>query len=927
MKNLLLIFFISIFIKSVGQNVGGYYTTSFPALATYSPLTIGGAGVTSIHGVGINDFASITAIALPTTPAFAFQYACVATSSIIVSPNGWLSFNTALAPNNLQDRVNSLDNANGLVTPNLIAPLWDDLRVNAATSAVQYSVAGTSPNRILKIEWLNMKWQQSAIGAVMSFQAWLYETTNVIEFRYRRDATVITGTSSIDGASIGLMGATTGDFISINDAGSLVSSTTATNNIGLKPANNAVYRFTPNGCSATIVAGIAKVTPSLNCTPYTSTLSLTGNSGGCNMNYLWYSCDAVGGSSVAIGSASSVTTKTVNIIAGAAQYFKCQLICGATTSLTSIISASVGAGGMGVGSFSVATTSQNFLGLTTCGNDDDLFTTATTGSITNACAPTANYAGKDVVYIFTPTVTTAFTATLSQPPAASGGANLTMALYNGCPTSTGVCVANNVITLNSSTTTNSLSVGTCTNLIFANKTYYLVIDANNAANGGCNTYSLNLGLNAMPVIAPAASCALGYTAASTPSNIVVFTGTQLLPTMAAAGDNKLSNYISFFAFCFEGTAYNGGYVSDNSSFIFATLPCLPNISSGTEAAPGVATGYSISANAPVFGTDLPRNAILAPWQDLNPVSSNTNAAARIQYTVIGTAPTRTAIISWEKMQLKNCEGVATSTATSQIKLFEKDSKIEIHIENKKTCATWNAGKAVLGLHNFNGSQFVSANSSSVALNGSASFTLANSAYRFSSTCPSNTLCVQILPIGFKDFYGDKIDNTNTLFWSTAMEQNMLYFAIERSYDGINFEQIATVNATNMPSNYEYKDYDVKAGLVAYYRLKSVEENNVYGYTKIVSIGEGNSETLSTWPIYPNPTNSEINIRLNSKKNGFANFIVYDILGNTVINETQNIEVGVNVHAVNVSALKRGVYYIEIQNNLNEVISKQKLVVN
>ncbi len=921
MKNILLIFFISIFAKSVGQNVGGYYTfANITPTVAYAPIT---TATVLVHPANSLDLIT-AAIAMP----IVFKYGCVTQPSLVISSNGWISFNTALSSTSSgPNKNNDLDNVtNNFTTPNIIAPLWDALRTQTLTGTgiVRYNTAGVSPNRIMTIEWLNMQWGNTGLTATsrISFQLRLYETTDVIEFKYRQD-NVGTQSDPIPSAnaSIGLMGGITGDFISIDNTPS-ASTSVETSTLNNRPVNNALYRFTPITCSGIPVSGSAKATPSVSCSDFTTTLSLTGNTGGCGINYQWSHCNTIAGTYTLIGTPVSTSNQTFAIVNGTPKFFKCDVICTTNTVTTAAISASVGPGGMGAGSFSVTAFPATYSGSTTCGQGNDLYTTATTGSITNACSG-INYIGSDVVYIFTPTVTSAFTATLTQPPA---GENLSLSLYNGCPTSTGVCVTTNTILLNSIVgPVNTNTIGTCTNMVEANKTYYLIIDAQSTANG-CNTYSLNLGLTSAPTTTANTACNLGYTATTIASATVAFTGVNLRPSMAATGDNSLSSYISFFPFCFDGNYYNGGYVSDNSSFIFATLPCLPNIRATNSASAGAVTGFSITSKAPVFGTDVPRNAILAPWHDLSPISS-TVATTVIQYTVIGATPTRTAIISWEDVPMVSCVASASRGAT-QIKLFENSSKIEIHIRNKKTCVAQNAGKAILGLHNYNGTIFVPANSASLtAMEGTSTFTLANTAYQFLSTCSSNISCVTILPIGFKDFYGDKIDNINTLFWSTAMEQNMLYFTIERSYDGINFEQIAAVNANNTPSNYEYKDYDVKAGLVAYYRLKSVEENNVYSYTKIVSIGEGNSETLSTWPIYPNPTNSEINIRLNSKKNGFANFIVYDILGNTVINETQNIEVGVNVHAVNVSALKRGVYYIEMQNNLNEVISKQKLVVN
>lgn len=200
------------------QNVSANYTFSNPANSTFTAIT-----GTTVHASGVDDALSAS-IALP----FSFQYGCVNQSNIKISSNGWMTFNTGLSTSYA---TNDLDNAsNGIVNPLIIAPLWDDNQV-WTTGAISYTTTGTAPNRIFIAQWLNMEWDYFAGGAVMSFQVWLYETTNVIEFRYRRDGTAV----SAGGASIGLMGATTGDFISINTTPA-ASTVTETSNITTKPA-------------------------------------------------------------------------------------------------------------------------------------------------------------------------------------------------------------------------------------------------------------------------------------------------------------------------------------------------------------------------------------------------------------------------------------------------------------------------------------------------------------------------------------------------------------------------------------------------------------------------------------------------------------------------------------------------------------------
>lgn len=235
---------------------------------TYNYLT----GATNALVSNTADEELSSAITLP----FTFYYNCQPYTQIKVSSNGWLTFDMSVTSSYF---TNNLDNTGNLI----VAPLWDDL---ACTQNVVYTTTGTAPNRIFKIEWRDMEWNYSASGAVISFQVWLYETTNRIEFWYRRESTGVNSGS----ASIGLNGSGTPlPFLSLNGTGGspTASSTTETDNLNTKPANGQIYRWDPNVCSGTPNGFVLNATPQIRCSNFTTTLSLTGNANGCGITYDW----------------------------------------------------------------------------------------------------------------------------------------------------------------------------------------------------------------------------------------------------------------------------------------------------------------------------------------------------------------------------------------------------------------------------------------------------------------------------------------------------------------------------------------------------------------------------------------------------------------------------------------------------------------
>lgn len=96
--------------------------------------------------------------------------------------------------------------------------------------------------------------------------------------------------------------------------------------------------------------------------------------------------------------------------------------------------------------------------------------------------------------------------------------------------------------------------------------------------------------------------------------------------------------------------------------------------------------------------------------------------------------------------------------------------------------------------------------------------------------PSFDVCYTIacpLPIELVSFTGENIEKYNLINWTCATETNNNYFRLERSIDGINWEQISILNGagnSNISTKYSYKDFSFKGESYNYYRLTQVDFN-------------------------------------------------------------------------------------------------------
>jgi hypothetical protein len=222
MRSLYLLFFI-LFSESITAITYNFTATSGTYAANSSP--------TVIHAANTDD-----ALSSAINIGFTFTYDCMDYTSLKVSSNGWLTFNTSETSS---DFNNNLGSASFL---NMLSPLWDNLKTGPFGN-VNYKLTGTSPNQVFTVEWKQMKWQNDASFACISFQVKLYETSNQIDFIYFRESGTLTTTS----ASIGIKGTAATDFYSLNATSAAPTATYGieTNTLAAKPATNQIYRWTP----------------------------------------------------------------------------------------------------------------------------------------------------------------------------------------------------------------------------------------------------------------------------------------------------------------------------------------------------------------------------------------------------------------------------------------------------------------------------------------------------------------------------------------------------------------------------------------------------------------------------------------------------------------------------------------------------------
>lgn len=169
-----------------------------------------------------------------------------------------------------------------------------------------------------------------------------------------------------------------------------------------------------------------------------------------------------------------------------------------------------------------------------------------------------------------------------------------------------------------------------------------------------------------------------------------------------------------------------------------------------------------------------------------------------------------------------------------------------------------------------------------------------------------------LPVTLTRFFGARQENRVRLNWTTAMEKNNKGFAIERSFDGSNFQYIGFVQSHSMNSNqmlqYAYSDDQVPSSKL-FYRLKQIDIDGKYAYSSIIEMKA--LEELLSVRIYPNPFINSLTIENPIEKE--VEVSVYDIQGKIVL--TQRVDAGIKVEVALKNDWLAGVYFIQVNDML------------
>ncbi len=202
-------------------------------------------------------------------------------------------------------------------------------------------------------------------------------------------------------------------------------------------------------------------------------------------------------------------------------------------------------------------------------------------------------------------------------------------------------------------------------------------------------------------------------------------------------------------------------------------------------------------------------------------------------------------------------------------------------------------------------------------NGSNSYASLDG-FSLSSASPCGPVVLPIELIKFTVSY-NQASKKAELTWLTAMEENLEYYSVENSTNGLEFVELSKVYP-NSTKSFETKTYFVEdekplLDQINYYRIVAVDKDGQKSISQIQSLKIDDDD--ANLIISPNPTKDYLKLSFYSEINKYWNINVINSRGiNIETHEFSSEKNGTNIFLLDVSKYSSGFFFLNVSDGLS-----------
>lgn len=171
-------------------------------------------------------------------------------------------------------------------------------------------------------------------------------------------------------------------------------------------------------------------------------------------------------------------------------------------------------------------------------------------------------------------------------------------------------------------------------------------------------------------------------------------------------------------------------------------------------------------------------------------------------------------------------------------------------------------------------------------------------------------CPGVLPVKLASFNAQVETCSVDLNWTAATEIDFKDYEVQYSQNGIDFSTIASIPSSGVSNGsgltYSYKHNNPQQGK-AYYRLKMVDIDGKFEYSKIIALNLNCSKNTAT--VYPNPVTNILNVNIANYENTITTAKLIDNTGKIIYSAIM----ANGTNSIDMSKYAKGIYLLVLQN--------------
>ncbi len=166
----------------------------------------------------------------------------------------------------------------------------------------------------------------------------------------------------------------------------------------------------------------------------------------------------------------------------------------------------------------------------------------------------------------------------------------------------------------------------------------------------------------------------------------------------------------------------------------------------------------------------------------------------------------------------------------------------------------------------------------------------------------------------------KNDNAQ-LTWQTSEEINVDHYSVEHSLTGGSYVAVGAKAANNSTgiNTYTFTHGPLSAG-IHYYRIRRVDKDGVSEFSVVKTVNI--TSTGAIMEVRPNPVvGSNLQLAISTQQNAKAEIHIMTVDGKTILQQSSNLQQGMNTINMNVANVPSGIYLVQMVLN-GELVTKK-----